>query len=218
MKTGATMTGVMSVQGASTWDINGVASSVAGLSGSGTVTVVDTRTDALLGSPISVGNTPGAVVVNPTGTRVYVTNAGDATVSVIDATSNPPAAMATINVGPQPFAIAINPAGTRVYVSNNGGGNGHTNNTVSVIDTGSNTVIGTITVGFGPAGLAVSPAGSRLYVVNNPESTLSVIDTSNNSVITTVSLNGSNAASGVVVNPSGTRVYVAGPDAHLQSE
>jgi len=179
---------------------------------SGTVTVVDTATDAVLGSPISVGNSPFGVVVNPTGTRVYVTNAGDTTVSVIDATSSPPAAIATINVGPEPFGIAINPAGTRVYVSNNGAG---TNNTVSVIDTGSNTVIATVTVGFGPAGLAVNPAGTRLYVVNNPASTLSVIDTSNNSVITTVSLNGSNAASGVVVNPSGTRVYVAGPDAHL---
>ena len=177
---------------------------------SGTVTVVDTATDAVLGSPISVGNSPLAVVVNPTGTRVYVTNAGDATVSVIDATSSPPAAIATINVGPEPFAIAINPAGTRVYVSNNGAG---TNNTVSVIDTGSNAVIATITAGFGPAGLAVNPAGTRLYVVNNPASTLSVIDTSNNSVITTVSLSGSNAASGVVVNPAGTRVYVAGPDA-----
>jgi YVTN family beta-propeller protein len=90
---------------------------------SGTVTVVDTATDAVVGTPISVGNTPSSVVVNPTGTRVYVTNAGDSTVSVIDTTSNPPGTIATITVGPEPFAIAINPVGTRVYVSNNGAGN-----------------------------------------------------------------------------------------------
>lgn len=179
---------------------------------SGTVTVVDTANDAVLGPPISVGNSPIGAVVNPTGTKVYITNSGDSTVSVIDATSN--TVTATISVGPAPLGIAINPAGTRVYVGNNGGGI-NPNNTVSVIDTASNTVIATITVGFSPSGLAVNPAGTRLYVANTPESTLSVIDTSNNSVITTVSLNGSNAASGVVVNPSGTRVYVAAPDANL---
>lgn len=178
----------------------------------GTVTVVNTANDTVLAPPIPVGNSPIGAVVNPTGTRVYVTNGGDNTVSVIDATSNK--VMATINVGPEPFGIAVNPAGTRVYVANNGGGV-NPNNTVSVIDTASNTVIATITVGFSPSGLAVNPAGTRLYVANTPASTLSVIDTSSNSVITTVPLSGSNAASGVVVNPSGTRVYVAGPDAQL---
>jgi YVTN family beta-propeller protein len=179
---------------------------------SGTVTVIDTANDAVLTSPIAVGNAPFGAVVNPAGTRVYVTNADSSTVSVIDIAANPPSAIATISVGPEPFGIAINPEGTRVYVGNNGAG---TNDTVSVIDTGSNIVITTITVGFGPGGLAVNPAGTRLYVVNNPASTLSVIDTSSNSVITTVPLNGSNALSGVIVNPSGSRVYVAGPDAHL---
>src|SRR2546428_13748127 len=77
----------------------------------GSVTVVDTANDVVLAPPISVGNTPFGAVVNPTGTQVYVTNAGDNTVSVIDATSN--TVTATINVGPEPFGIAINPPGTR---------------------------------------------------------------------------------------------------------
>jgi hypothetical protein len=47
-----------------------------------------------------------------------------------------------------------------VYVSNVAG------NTVSVINTASNTVVATVNVGASPYGVAVSPDGSRVYVSN----------------------------------------------------
>ena len=46
------------------------------------------------------------------------------------------------------------------YISN------FTSNTVSVIDTASNTVTATVAVGTDPYGVAVSPDGARVYVTN----------------------------------------------------
>ena len=62
-------------------------------------------------------------------------------------------------------------AQTVAYVTNPG------NNTVSVIDTSTNTVTGTIAVGNGPEGVVFSPDGTRAYVANSSGDTVSVIDT-----------------------------------------
>ncbi|MCB1905249.1 MAG: beta-propeller fold lactonase family protein, partial [Gammaproteobacteria bacterium] len=58
---------------------------------------------------------------------------------------------------------------TRVYVANNG------TNSVSVIDTATNTVADTVAVGDRPYGVAVNPAGTRVYVTNNNSDNVSVI-------------------------------------------
>jgi YVTN family beta-propeller protein len=50
----------------------------------------------------------------------------------------------TIPVGISPYGIAVHPKGTFVYIVNFGG------NTVSVLDTATDTVIATIQVGEGP--------------------------------------------------------------------
>jgi YVTN family beta-propeller protein len=91
----------------------------------------------------------------------------------------------------QPFA----------YISNSG------SNTVSVINTATNTVVATVSVGANPFGVAVTPDGSRVYVTNEGSNTVSVIDTATNTVTATVPVGDSPA--GVAVNPAGTSVYVA---------
>ena len=55
-------------------------------------------------------------------------------------------------------------------------------NTVSVIDTETNSVIETIAVGVKPFGVAVTPHGSKVYVANAKSNTVSVIDTATNTV------------------------------------
>jgi YVTN family beta-propeller protein len=93
---------------------------------------------------------PIGVAITPDGTRAYVANAFDHTVSVIDTSTNP--VITTIPVGAFPDGVAITPDGTRAYVTIEGP------NTVSVIDTATNTVIATIPVGVGPFGVAITPA------------------------------------------------------------
>ncbi|MGW3269814.1 Ig-like domain repeat protein, partial [Streptomyces sp. NPDC001056] len=90
--------------------------------------------------------------------------------------------------------------GSTVYVTNSGDG------TVSVIDTGTQTVTNTITVGSSPFGVAVTPDGSQVYVANNGDGTVSVIDTATETVTNTITVG--SAPVGVAVSPDGTHVYV----------
>ncbi|MDO8681823.1 MAG: hypothetical protein Q7R30_25210, partial [Acidobacteriota bacterium] len=80
-------------------------------------------------------------------------------------------------------------------------------NTVSVIDTATNTVVATVAVGTNPWGVAVNPAGTRAYVANYVSNDVSVIDTASNTVVATVAVG--TYPLGVAVNPAGTRAYVA---------
>jgi DNA-binding beta-propeller fold protein YncE len=52
----------------------------------GYVNVVDTTNDTVTSPPLKVGNEPFGLVVNPLGSRVYVTNLAENAVSVIDTT------------------------------------------------------------------------------------------------------------------------------------
>ena len=68
------------------------------------------------------------------------------------------AAIAVCNAGAVPFA----------YISNSG------SNTVSVIDTATNTVTANVAVGAEPTGVAVNAFGTRVYVTNEGSGTVSV--------------------------------------------
>jgi YVTN family beta-propeller protein len=182
---------------------------------SNNVEVIDTATNTVTAT-VPVGAGQFGVAVNPAGTRVYVTTSdifGRVQVSVIDTASgslfvNTVIATVPLLTGFNDFGggVAVNPAGTRVYVA------GQNTNTVSVIDTDSNSVIATVPVGATPDGVVVNPAGTRVYVTDG-DGNVSVIDTDSssptvNTVIATV-LGVGGGLRGVAVNPDGTRVYVA---------
>ncbi|OFW05420.1 MAG: hypothetical protein A3I61_14465 [Acidobacteria bacterium RIFCSPLOWO2_02_FULL_68_18] len=156
----------------------------------------------------------------------YVSNHHGQTVSVIDTVTN--RVIATLPVSgpcrgtaPRPFGVAAHPSGRRVYVADVGnsvrgcGG-------VSVIDTTSNTQVATIGVDSlgralcGISGIAVNASGTQLYVSTIPACAggpgafdLVVIDTATNAAIATVPAGEYGGASGIAVNPAGTRVYLA---------
>jgi YVTN family beta-propeller protein len=72
----------------------------------GTVSVIDTATNTVVGSPISVGTNPIGVVVTPDGSKVYVANSffPASTVSVIDtATNTVVGSPIPVDVGGDPF-------------------------------------------------------------------------------------------------------------------
>ena len=114
----------------------------------------------------------------------------------------------TITVGDSPGQLAVSPNGTSAYVPNQG------DDSVSVIDTATNTVTTTITVGDGPLWVAISPDGATAYVTHpgglpdDPSGhTVSVIDTATNTVTTTVPVGDHPIA--VAVSADGTRAYVS---------
>jgi YVTN family beta-propeller protein len=88
-------------------------------SGDGTVSVIDTPTNAVAPTAIPVGLSPVAAAVRGDESLVYVTNQGGSnTVSVINTATN--TVFATIPVGIVPGLLAVSPDGTRVYVPNQG--------------------------------------------------------------------------------------------------
>jgi YVTN family beta-propeller protein len=87
-----------------------------------------------------------------------------------------------------------------VYVTN------AASNTVSVIDTATNTVVTTVGVGNTPEEVAVTPDGKHAYVTNSGSNNVSVIATATNAVGATVTVG--NKPFGVAVTPDGKHVYV----------
>ena len=74
-----------------------------------TVSVIDTATNAVVGSAINVGDVPVAIAITLDGTKAYVTNSNAGTVSVIDTATNAVVG-SPIGVGVGPLGIAICPA------------------------------------------------------------------------------------------------------------
>jgi YVTN family beta-propeller protein len=148
----------------------------------GTVSVIDTTTLKVSGTPIPVGEQPRAAALTPDGERLYVSNSASDTVTVIDTTTLA-AAADPIPVGSAPSGLAIAPDGTRAYVANSGGG------TVSVIDTDSNTVIGDpVNAGVAPSDVTVAPDGTQLFVADSGSREVLVIDTGTMKVTGAVAL------------------------------
>ncbi|MGH3697368.1 MAG: hypothetical protein ACRDRX_25850 [Pseudonocardiaceae bacterium] len=122
--------------------------------------------------------TPGQVVVSPYspwrgvylsgGLRAYLT-ANGVTIETVG--------------GDRLGQSGFSPDGHRAYVTNAG------SDSVSVIHTASNLVIGTIAVGDSPEQVVVSPDGRRAYVTHTGSRTVSVIDTFGNVVTDTIVVN-----------------------------
>jgi YVTN family beta-propeller protein len=174
------------------------------------VSVIDTATNTLVGSPISVGKTPEGMAITPKGTTVYVANYNSKSVSVIDTATNTVVG-SPIRVGTQPFGVAITPDGAIAYVVND------VSNNVSVIDTATNKVTTSISVGISPFAVAVTPDGTTAYVVNYgpcpfpgcgaPPGTISVIDTATNTVVGSPIQVGEHPYD-IAVTPDGSTAYV----------
>lgn len=171
---------------------------------SDTVSVIDVATNAVVGSPITVGDFPNGIAVTPDGQRVLVTirGASSGAVVMIDTNTNMVVGSPIPTDGPVLNGIAIAPNGQRAYVANS------INNSVSVIDIQSNMVIGTpIPVGTTPDGIAVSPDGTRVYVANGGSDNVSAIDTATNMVIGSPIAVGDDPRA-IVFTPDGSRAYV----------
>ncbi|GAB2976917.1 hypothetical protein GCM10027049_09850 [Mucilaginibacter puniceus] len=103
------------------------------------IEVINTATSTVT-ARINIGaNAQGGMVLSPDGTRLYASNWGDKTVSIINTTTS--MIIGTIPVGPGPFGLSVSDNGNLLYVSNSG------DNTMSVVNTTSLTVTSTFNLG-----------------------------------------------------------------------
>src|SRR5262245_24019717 len=103
---------------------------------------------------VGVGQEP--VCVATTGLKAWVTNSASGTVSVIRRQGGSFRVVDEIAVGNEPRGCALSENGNVLLVAN------HTDGTVSLIDTGSDEVVGTAPVGGNPVAIAVD--GGRVFV------------------------------------------------------
>ena len=191
--------GVMSSDGVHVFIVNqgdGTASHT------GSVSVIDTFLDQII-TTVDVGQNPATsspnyAVYDPALQRLYVSNTGENSVSVIDASRIDLAAVpqllpkniGNVTVSGRPISVAALSDGTRVYAAlgNCPPGTNHTNlvqtptnptpnllgctgNLVSVINTNSLREAKTIQVGAGAVSVDASPDSSRVYVVSALDTT-----------------------------------------------
>ncbi|WP_158502470.1 mersacidin/lichenicidin family type 2 lantibiotic [Vitiosangium sp. GDMCC 1.1324] len=110
---------------------------------------------------------------------------------------------ASIDLGTIPSMLAITPAGDRIYTANG------RNDTVSVIDTSSNTILTTIPVSRAPVRLTVTPDGKRVYVACFDSSTVDVIDVATNTATGSIKLR--SRPNCLAATPDNRFVYAALP-------
>jgi YVTN family beta-propeller protein len=98
-----------------------------------------------------------------------------------------------------PQYIAFSPTAPIAYVVIPGAQN------VSIVNTGTSTLVGNITVGQAATSAYVNPSGTLAYVLDYATSTITIINTGNNVVVNTITVR---APTDVAFNPSGTLAYV----------
>jgi YVTN family beta-propeller protein len=101
--------------------------------------------------------------------RVYVTNSGGDTISVIDPATN--TVTGDIKVSMNPHGIVPSIDKKRFFISSEG------ENLMDVVDRASSKVIRRIPLGTRPNNVAITPDGRRVYVCIRQESWVDIVDT-----------------------------------------
>jgi YVTN family beta-propeller protein len=158
---------------------------------------------------ITVGRAPRAVAVAEQTRRVYVANAGDNSLSVLDARTG--ALLRTIPVGAAPTAVAVDEPTRRVFVAEAGA------NSVRVLDARTGATLRTVVVGAAPTALAVDVPIGRVFVANSADNSVSLLDAYSGALLRTVRV-GTGPQGGpraVAVAARAGRAFVASGDSLL---
>jgi YVTN family beta-propeller protein len=138
------------------------------------------------------------------GPLVYVANALDASVSVIDTDTNSVTFTIPVDLPGEPVAVAVHPFKPIAYVSD------REVKAIHVINTTTHTETNTIFLDFSPdAGIQFHPDGTKAYVTSlnhNQDGDLSIIDTETETVTDVIAMGTS--PSGVAIHPDGHIAYV----------
>jgi YVTN family beta-propeller protein len=153
----------------------------------GRIDVVKTSDDSLQPAVI-VGANPSFAFFDARLQRLYVTNQGSNSVTIINADKNATGAspflsvLATVPVGLAPKFVTALADGSKAYVSNSGSGN------VSVINTLSNTLLRNVTVGTNPTNIVSSTDSTKVAVLNLGTNNVTSIRTTDDVVTQNVAL------------------------------
>jgi len=140
------------------------------------VAVIDAREPRLL-ARIATGKGPHDLAVSADSATVFVTNAGDGTVSVLDARRL--VKVADVRTGTRPTGIAWSSLAAAAYVTDEREGS------VVAVDGRRQAVVARLAVHPGVATIRFAPGGRLAFALNPREDTVQVIDAGTNRVVTT---------------------------------
>jgi len=164
------------------------------------ILVIDTQTNQVTGS-IPLAGSPTGIAPAADG-RLWVTSTDLNEVVILSRAT--PWIVGRVDVGHRPRPIALTPDGQRAFVGNSG------ENTVSVIDTVSQTEIAVIGVGGGPASIQISADGRRAHVVNEFSNSVSIIDIATLTAVSTIATE--SGPVGLAISAMGETAFVANID------
>jgi YVTN family beta-propeller protein len=167
---------------------------------------------------------PGAVEVVEENGEIVSATIVNGDLIVIEDRDNAPAIVARIGVGEVPTGVAVNTRTNRVYVTNRGLiVNDAANDTMTVIDGSTFTVIDTVTVGRSPLGVTLDEEHNIIYVSNlfgaealESAGAVSVINGETNTVIQTIETAGTTdlavliGAESALLDAAIDRLYING--------
>jgi YVTN family beta-propeller protein len=162
---------------------------------SGRVSLFDLATTQ--STTIDLGKSVGDVLLSATGSRLYVANPAEGSVTVLDTGNR--RAVATIMVGGTPRGMAISADGQFLYVTN------YTLGEIAVIDVSLNVLARTTPVPGGPHALAFGPDG-RLWVVATDLNRVSVVNPTTG--VITANLAVGRSPADIAISPDGRRGYI----------
>lgn len=159
---------------------------------------------------VELGVATQSLAVLPDGTRGYAVSTTEDAVIPIDLVSLTNGSR--IEVGDQPIGAVSDVYGTFVYVANRG------SESVSVLDTATDTVVATIALDAAPQEILASPNGDRIYVVTPEGQAVEVIDVdASSSTYNTVTarLQTGSSTSGASISPDGSVLFLGTSDGFL---
>jgi YVTN family beta-propeller protein len=118
---------------------------------------------------VKVGNGSEGFDVSPSGSELWVANAQEGTISIINLASKTVSDTIAANV-PGANRLKFTPDGARVLVSSLRGGD------LTIFDFLSRKEIKRLKLGHGTAGILIEPNGERAFVACSPDNYIAVID------------------------------------------
>jgi len=131
----------------------------------GTVTIIDVATKET--KTLSTGANPAGLTKSPDESKIYASNSGSDTISVIDTRTERVTQTIYLRIGDlggipgaSPLGMTASPDGKWLYVAM------YDINAVAVVDTTRGQLKGFIPAGWGPTAVAITKNGTKLYVAN----------------------------------------------------
>ncbi|MGA8099414.1 MAG: bifunctional YncE family protein/alkaline phosphatase family protein [Candidatus Cybelea sp.] len=133
-----------------------------GIALAGSISLLDIPTRTVVGT-IRVGRQPEAMALSRDGRRLFVMNANDDTISIVDTAAKTVVRTLTLplqrNLGASPSAVTVSPRDGRLFVAEGG------DNRLLVLDGDSYAPAGQIATGWYPDGVTIDSTGNA-YVIS----------------------------------------------------